>query len=69
MLWRSEGRPAGRGSLADFEDAADVAEWAVPAMRWAVGEGIIQGRSETLLDPAGSATRAELAQIFMNARA
>ncbi len=69
MLWRSEGRPAVRGSLADFEDAADVAEWAVPAMRWAVGEGIIQGRSETLLDPAGSATRAELAQIFMNARA
>jgi hypothetical protein len=34
-------------------------------MEWAIGEGLINGMSETKLDPAGSATRAQAAAIFM----
>ena len=52
------------GSLMDFEDAKQVSSYARDAMRWAVGEGIINGRSETVLEPLGTATRAEIAKIL-----
>ena len=52
------------GSLMDFEDAKQVSAFARDAMRWAVGEGIINGRSETVLEPLGTATRAEIAKIL-----
>ncbi len=52
------------GSLMDFEDAKQVSSYARDAMRWAVGEGIISGRSETILEPLGTATRAEIAKIL-----
>lgn len=52
------------GSLMDFEDAKQVSSYARDAMRWAVGEGIISGRSETVLEPLGTATRAEIAKIL-----
>ena len=52
------------GSLMGFEDAKQVSSFARDAMRWAVGEGIINGRSETVLEPLGTATRAEIAKIL-----
>ena len=45
-------------------DSAAVSVWAKDAMSWAVGSGLISGRSATTLAPAGSATRAECAVIF-----
>ena len=52
------------GSLMGFEDAKQISSFARDAMRWAVGEGIVNGRSETVLEPLGTATRAEIAKIL-----
>lgn len=48
-------------SLDAFTDAADVSSWALPYVQWAVGCGIMNGRDNGTLDPAGTATRAEIA--------
>lgn len=55
--------PEGTGNLSAFPDADKVDGYAVEAMKWAVGEGIING-SDGLLDPLGNATRAQIAAIF-----
>ena len=58
---------SGRANLADFPDEGDVT-WARDAVRWAVSENLISGKSndgQLLLDPQGSATRAEVASILM----
>ena len=34
-------------------------------MRWAIGNGIIEGMTSTTLEPQGTATRAQCAAIFM----
>ena len=49
-----------------YEDAANVSDFAQEAMSWAVGNGIITGKyGETQLDPQGEASRAESATIIM----
>ena len=50
-------------SLGAFVDAADVSGYAIPAMQWAVGAGLINGRDATHLVPQGTATRAEVSTI------
>lgn len=55
---------AGGDKLADYADAGDVADWAKDAMNWAVGCGLISGRSADTLAPAGTATRAEVAAVM-----
>ncbi len=35
-------------------------------MTWAVNAGLLSGKGSGVLDPAGNATRAEVAQILMN---
>ncbi len=50
--------------FAGYADANQVGDWAVPAMKWSLGNGIIQGVSATKLDPNGNATRAQLATIL-----
>ena len=52
--------------LGGYLDANAVSEWAVAALEWAVDAGLITGRGEGVLAPTGTATRAEVAQIFMN---
>ena len=54
------------GSLNGFEDGADVSSWAEKAMEWAVGIKLLSGKGDGILDPTGTATRAEVAQILMN---
>ena len=54
-----------KGDLTAFADGASVSDWAVDAMAWAVGEGILTGKSGNTLDPQGTATRAEVATILM----
>ena len=51
--------------LTSYTDAASVSAWAVNAMKWAVGEGLIGGTSSTMLSPDGNATRAQVATILM----
>ena len=53
-------------SLAAFTDANKVADWAKDAMGWAVENYVINGKGAGKLDPTGTATRAEVAQILMN---
>ncbi len=50
-----------------FPDTGDVADWAKEAMTWAVDKEIIKG-SGGKLNPAGTATRAQVAQVFLNAK-
>lgn len=52
------------GSLDSFTDKDSVSAWAQEAMKWAVGNGIINGRENNLLDPKGTATRAEIAAML-----
>lgn len=54
---------ANAAELKDYSDAASVAAFAVDAMKWAVGNGIING-SDGKLDPKGTATRAQVAAII-----
>ena len=51
--------------LGTYTDATDVAKWAVPSFQWACAAGIVSGKEGDRLDPAGTATRAELATILM----
>ena len=51
-------------NLSSFTDKASVSVWAVPAMNWAVGQGLIEG-SNGLLRPQANASRAEVAAILM----
>ena len=53
-----------RADLSVFTDSSKVNSYAVPAMQWAVGSGLIQGRADKTLDPAGNATRAQVAAIL-----
>jgi len=47
-----------------FADSDDVSEFAVSAMNWAVGKGLIKGKTATTLNPKDNATRAEIAAIL-----
>ena len=68
MLYRYAQRlglpTAGRDSLRAFADGGQIAPWAQDAMAWAVDQGILNGRSGGVLDPAASATRAEAATML-----
>ena len=56
-----------REDFAKFADASQVSRWATDYMRWAVGSGIISGRTEDgkyYMNPKGQATRAECAVML-----
>ncbi|HHY11386.1 MAG TPA: S-layer homology domain-containing protein, partial [Firmicutes bacterium] len=50
--------------LAGFVDGGNVSPWALEAMQWAVGSGLISGKGNGILEPTGPATRAEAAAIL-----
>ena len=47
-----------------FTDADEISEYAVSAMNWAVGTGLMKGKSTTTINPKDNATRAEIAAIL-----
>ena len=51
--------------LSAFPDADQTGSWAVDAVKWAVGSGLLNGKDGGLLDPLGVASRAEVATILM----
>ena len=55
-----------KGDLTAFTDGDNVSEWATDALAWCVGAKLINGRDNGTVDATGTATRAEIAQIFMN---
>ncbi len=55
--------------ISTFSDGAATSDWSAQAVRWAVGSGLLSGKTGvggSRLDPTGTATRAEVAQILMN---
>lgn len=57
----AEGQP---GSVNEFLDAGSVAEWASEAVQWCIGSGLVGGKGNGVLDPKGTATRAEVAAVL-----
>lgn len=71
MLYRyyqytAAGSLTGANDLSGFTDSADVASYALEAMQWAVGNGIVNGMGDNTLNPTGTATRAQAAQMLYN---
>ena len=62
---RGDALKADSNALAAFTDRAAVSDWAEQAMAWAVSQKLISGKGNGILDPDGTATRAEVAAIFM----
>ena len=54
------------GDLSGFTDTGDLSPWAQEAMKWAVGSGVMSGKGNGILDPKGTATRAEIAAMLQN---
>lgn len=52
-------------NLLSYLDFDEIGEYAIPAMQWAVGDGVMSGRGEGILAPQGTATRAEAAAMLM----
>lgn len=72
MLWRyaqTEGYDVSVGentNILSYTDVADLSGYAIPAMQWAVGAGIINGTGDgSTLSPKGQATRAQAAVMLM----
>lgn len=67
ILYRYAGSPSVIGSLSGYSDQAQVSSFAVTAMQWAVGSGIITGVTsggKTTLSAKGNATRAQVAVML-----
>jgi hypothetical protein len=62
VLWRLEGTPLTDGATA-FDDV-DIAQWYGDAIRWAAGEKIVEGYSDTRFGPNDPITREQLAAIL-----
>lgn len=70
MLYRYEQNRGGGFSgmwmfLLRYEDAAQISDWAYEPLCWMTMNGVISGKDNNLLDPAGFASRAETAQMLM----
>ena len=65
MLYRYAGSPEVTGGLSAYSDTGAISDYALDAMTWAVSQGIVSGISEDVLDPAGTATRAQVAAILV----
>lgn len=67
MLWRNAGRPGGGISLVRWSDGSQVSSYAIQAVAWAAGKGIMAGsvgNAKVLLLPSNGATRAEAAKML-----
>ena len=53
-------------AVREFSDSASISDWAQTAMSWAVNAQVLSGKGNGVLDPQGTATRAEVAQMLMN---
>ena len=52
-------------NILSYEDYSEISGYAVEAVQWSVGSGLILGKSDTTLNPSDNATRAEAATVFM----
>ena len=54
-------------NILSYDDAFDVGEWAIPAVQWAVGDGVMTGTSESTLAPQMECTRAQIVTFLFRA--
>ena len=66
MLWKYAGSPKASGQNLDFTDADQASGYALEALCWAAENGIMSGYSSGRLDPGGTTTRAQAAQMLKN---
>lgn len=52
------------GDVSAFTDSTEISAEARTALSWAVGAGLLNGKGNGILDPQGSATRAEIATVM-----
>lgn len=52
-------------NILSYNDAQSISTYAIPAIQWACGAGVVTGKSGSKLDPKGNATRAEVAAMLM----
>lgn len=71
ILFRYSGSQSGAETMftatydSQFTDSGAIAPWAKSAMYWAVYNGVVNGTSQTTVSPTATATRAEVAAIFV----
>ncbi len=71
MLWKFakyQGQDVSVGedtNILSYNDFTEISEYAIPAVQWACGEGILSGKGEGNLDPQGNAKRSETASMLM----
>lgn len=53
-------------NILSYDDFDRISEWAIPAIQWAVGAGVMKGRTDMTVDPTENITRAEIAQMLVN---
>ena len=51
-------------NILSYDDAFDISEYAIPAMQYVIGAGIIGGKTISTVNPKDNATRAEIAVIL-----
>ena len=68
MLYRMAGvlgiSQENKSPLSTFTDGDEASQFAQAGLRWAVAEGILQGRGDGTLDPTGTATRCEVSAMI-----
>lgn len=52
--------------LNSFPDKDSISPYALSAIQWAVGAGVISGEGDGIINPQGNSSRAACAQIMMN---
>lgn len=71
ILFRYSGSQSGAETMftatydSQFTDSGAIAPWAKSAMYWAIYNGVVNGTSQTAVSPTATATRAEVAAIFV----
>lgn len=51
-------------NILSYEDFAEISEYAIPSMQWAVGAGLMKGQTDSILNPRATTTRAEVATLL-----
>ena len=57
-------KPVSNG-IASFPDGGQVSDWAKDGMNWAVAQGVLRGQDDGRLMPTRTATRGEIATMFL----
>ena len=52
-------------NILSYDDAFSISDWAMPAMQWACGAGILNGMGDGTLAPQSSASRAQIATMLL----